>query len=79
MIGAVQAFNGGKTTTWMDEIIAPCRRRDAWLSRLSCPAGKVSLWEKECEDLDSLDKEWVALHSALALEAAAVLHSEMGS
>ncbi|KAI9763451.1 MAG: hypothetical protein M1839_006449 [Geoglossum umbratile] len=72
MIGAIHAFSGTKVTTWMDAIIAPSPRRQAWLRRLS---GIDT--SQEVNDLEPSDRSWVVLHSDLAMEATRVLQREM--
>ena len=80
MLGAVQAFNGGNRKDWMDEILTPHPRRDAWLSRLCC------LQEDDLEKGDSLrgsgnwtahDWESIRRSADLAFAAASILKSEM--
>ncbi|KAI9866192.1 MAG: hypothetical protein M1813_001753 [Trichoglossum hirsutum] len=75
-IGAIQTISGSATTTWMDEIIAPSPRRQARLDQLRHPTDMSSQPDKlEC--LSSSDKDWVALHSQLATEAARVMRFEI--
>lgn len=35
MLGAIQVFSGTKVTRWMDDIIVPHPRREAWLRRIN--------------------------------------------
>jgi len=54
IIGAVQAFSGSKRTIWVDDIVAPHPRRQAWLRRLEIgdAAGSDNLQGAEFEELD---------------------------
>jgi len=37
MLGAIQSFSGSQKTEWVDGIVTPHPRRDAWLERLRQP------------------------------------------
>jgi len=81
MVGAIQSFNGGKGTSWMDTILAPCPRRQAFLSRLE-ELGRDPNTETQRasgskqSDLSNFDEEWVTLQAELAKEAADVMRRE---
>ncbi|KAF5628961.1 hypothetical protein F52700_8054 [Fusarium sp. NRRL 52700] len=65
MIGTIQTLSNQRSTTWMDGIIAPSTRRDAWLRRLSSD-GKGDAFEKGVS-LD--DEDWIYLNERLTLAA----------
>ncbi|KAF5254482.1 hypothetical protein FANTH_740 [Fusarium anthophilum] len=65
MIGTIQTLGNQRSTSWMDGIIAPSTRRDAWLRRLSSD-GKEDAFEKEVS-LD--DKDWIYLNERLTSAA----------
>jgi len=68
MIGAIQLFSQTKVASWMDNIIAPCPRRDAWLTRISSGEHIIS----DTSNPQSFDDRWVNKHSDLTLQAADV-------
>ncbi|KAF5686304.1 hypothetical protein FCIRC_3022 [Fusarium circinatum] len=65
MIGTIQTLGNQRSTKWIDGIIAPSTRRDAWLRRLSSD-GKEDAFEKEIS-LD--DEDWIYLNERLTLAA----------
>ncbi|KAF5577102.1 hypothetical protein FPANT_10593 [Fusarium pseudoanthophilum] len=65
MIGTIQTLGNQRSTTWMDVIIAPSTRRDAWLRRLSSD-GKENAFEK---DVSLDDEDWIYLNERLTLAA----------
>ena len=67
MLGAIEKLGGRRRTVWMDSIISPHPRRDAWLSHLF---GKVT---EEGGGLSKFDIAWVRRNSALASLSADVL------
>ncbi len=93
MIGAIQAFSGTKVTSWMDSILAPGPRRNAFLSRLDrlrnggsterqSPEALQAVDDEDDGDekvLSSFDKDWVVLQVNLAMQAARVMKYEMES
>ncbi|KAF4946505.1 hypothetical protein FGADI_11143 [Fusarium gaditjirri] len=46
MIGTIQSLDNQRSTTWMDGIIAPSTRRDAWLQRISIGGNTTLLRRK---------------------------------
>lgn len=78
MLGAIHKMSGTKVTTWMDEIMPPVPRRQAWLNRLGRGSDETSLPDSDFEALSRFDQEWVILHSGLATQAASVLQNELG-
>jgi hypothetical protein len=66
MLGAIEKFLGCKRTLWMDQIMSPHPRRDAWLKSL--------FGEKFDEDkFTDSDLSWIKLSSSLATHSAAIL------
>ncbi|RBR04367.1 hypothetical protein FVER53590_00107 [Fusarium verticillioides] len=65
MIGTIQTLGNQRSTTWIDGIIAPSTRRDAWLRRLSSD-GKEDAFEK---NLSIDDEDWIYLNERLTLAA----------
>lgn len=65
MIGAIHTLGNQKSTTWMDGIIAPSARRDAFLRKLSSD-GQEDVINK---DLSANDEDWVYLNERLTLAA----------
>ncbi|KAK2684020.1 hypothetical protein RAB80_001966 [Fusarium oxysporum f. sp. vasinfectum] len=65
MIGTIQTLGNQTSTAWMDEIIAPSTRRDAWLRRLSSD-GKEGALEG---DVSLDDEDWIYLNERLTLAA----------
>lgn len=78
MLGAIHMMSGTKVTTWMDEIMPPAPRRQAWLNRLSKGLSEAPLPDSDFEILSRFDQDWVLLHSELATQAASVLQNELG-
>lgn len=68
MMGAIQIFSGTDTSHWMDDILVPHPRRQAWLKRLQ---GKDSTG-----DFDAHDARWIAHTSEASLASSKVLKSE---
>lgn len=73
MIGAVQVFSGSEVTGWMDGILAPCARREAWLERLRPSSESV---RTNGNGLSDYDRDWVALQTELAIQAAEVMRGK---
>jgi hypothetical protein len=65
MIGTIQTLGNQRSTTWMDGILAPSTRRDAWLLRLSSD-GKEHTFEK---GVSFEDEDWIYLNERLTLAA----------
>lgn len=66
MLGAIQLFSGSSSSTWMDGILIPHPRRDAWLRALQ------GHYEPD-STLSDFDQKWVALSSGLSKAAADVM------
>ncbi|KAI0098180.1 hypothetical protein GGR51DRAFT_437618 [Nemania sp. FL0031] len=65
MIGAIQVFSRSAVTRWMDDILVPHPRREAWLRSLR--------GEEPMGELDAHDTRWVESVSEAALAAASIL------
>jgi hypothetical protein len=72
MLGAIQQWNGGEKTVWMDEILSSCPRRAVWLSSLGVNSSKVV-----GDSLSQFDRKWVDLNLSLSSQAAEVLKREI--
>lgn len=70
MLGAIQIFSGSAITSWMDNILAPHPRRDAWLKRLR--------GEKSTDNFDSHDIRWLEFTTEASFASAEVLKSVFG-
>ncbi|KAF2228355.1 hypothetical protein EV356DRAFT_549880 [Viridothelium virens] len=66
MLGAIEKFRGCKRTIWMDQILPPHPRRDAWLK---------NLFEEEFNEacFMEFDLSWIKLSSSLAAASAEIL------
>jgi hypothetical protein len=74
MMGAIQLFSGSSTTRWMDDIIVPHPRRDAFLRRIR---GELPSAEEE-QKLGPRDSHLVGRLAEATLAAADVLESQFG-
>lgn len=79
MLGAIHKMSGTKVTTWMDEIMSPVPRRQAWLDRLSKSPDSNSSPNSDFDSLSRFDQDWVLLNSELATQATSVLQAELGT
>jgi hypothetical protein len=59
MVGAIQKLSGARSWQWMDDILAPCPRRDVWARILSAENTDVNFFEEEVRTLTEPDKKWV--------------------
>ena len=78
MLGAIHKMSGTKATTWMDEIMPPVPRRQAWLNRLSKDPSENAPPNSDFEALSRFDQDWVLLHSGLVTQAVGELQKELG-
>lgn len=78
MLGAIHRMSGTTTVTWMDDILSPSARRTAWLNQLSRGPSEAPRLDEAFKALSPFDKDWVVLHSGLALQAVTKLQSELG-
>ncbi|KAK3395274.1 hypothetical protein B0H63DRAFT_462954 [Podospora didyma] len=69
MLGAVQLFSGSQTTSWMDDIVTPHPRRDAWLRYL------VRGEEPDHNAWSPGDLARIEMSAKLSIEAARVLRT----
>ncbi|WXC58607.1 hypothetical protein SNK03_004508 [Fusarium graminearum] len=73
MIGAIQALGQHRRTSWMDGILAPSNRRDAWLQMLA----EREVDPKLNQVLTHDDKNWIELNLRLTREAEEVIRPVM--
>lgn len=73
MIGAIQIIGEKKAWTWMDEILAPCPRREVWASDISTPEGKFNPLQGELDSLSMFDRGWVLVNKTLANRASIIM------
>ncbi|KAI4215748.1 MAG: hypothetical protein LQ351_001735 [Letrouitia transgressa] len=73
MIGAIHLLNGSKNPAWMDGIIVPCARRNAWLSEINPATQSEVQHEETLRQLSPSDQSWVQLQSRLTREAAKMI------
>ncbi|KAM3076883.1 hypothetical protein ACMFMG_003648 [Clarireedia jacksonii] len=67
MIGAIQVLKKNDVVSWMDDILVPAERRDAWLARLKkSGSDEITGLEKQ---LSNNDKDWVELNTQQTLLA----------
>ncbi|KAF2136008.1 uncharacterized protein K452DRAFT_329921 [Aplosporella prunicola CBS 121167] len=70
MLGAIQIFSDTKVTSWMDDILPPHPRRDAWLKRIH--GQKIDANSFSPQDLNSIERSF-----GLSMAAANVLREEL--
>jgi len=84
MLGAVQRIGKGKNWSWMDDILAPCYRREVWARELSIDEEDqdVNTWDGkqvvEARGLTEEDMKWICLNTVLALRGAILIQSAVG-
>lgn len=69
MIGATQSYSGSVVTRWMDEILVPHPRRDAWLQNMKD--------DREIQGLGSFDVDWVHRTTHLSRAGADVMKKNL--
>ncbi|KAF7532344.1 hypothetical protein G7054_g8018 [Neopestalotiopsis clavispora] len=67
MLGAIQMLSGSTATRWMDNILVPHPRREAWLKALGV--------KEPTEAFDSHDQSWLEHTTEASLASADVLRS----
>lgn len=72
MLAAIQQWNAGKNSLWMDELLPHCSRRDILLKSL-CPDSV----EADVDSLSDFDRKWVEMNLSLASQATEVLKFEI--
>lgn len=70
MMGSIQVLGGSTATRWMDNILVPHPRREAWLT--------VLRGEESTESFGSHDASWLEYMSEASFAAAEVLKSAFG-
>ncbi|KAK8851010.1 Herpesvirus glycoprotein N [Apiospora arundinis] len=70
MMGGIQVLSGSTATRWMDTILAPHPRREAWL--------KVLRGEESTESFGNHDASWLEYMSEASFASAQVLKSTFG-
>lgn len=73
MLGAMQLQSNSKITRWMDDILVPHPRREAFLK---CLLEGQSCFETATTSLQESDKSWVEIASRLSHASAEVLEKE---
>lgn len=71
MLGAIQVFSKTKSTGWMDSILAPHPRREAWLGRLR--------GEEPVDNFDAHDTKWIERAAEASLASGEVLNRIFGA
>ncbi|KAK9422447.1 hypothetical protein SUNI508_04803 [Seiridium unicorne] len=69
MLGAIQLYSGTKVTTWMDDIMVPHPRRDAWLDYMK--TGEIT------HEMSDTDIEWIERTACLSSRAADAMAKEI--
>lgn len=78
MLGAIQQFSGARSWQWMDDILAPCPRREAWARILSTKENTdINVFEEEVRTLAERDKSWVWVNTTLTIRAAGIMRTAM--
>lgn len=79
MFGTIHSLGGSESKAWMDEILAPHPRRNAWLERLRClqreDCGEKDVVSNENGRWNSHDWNSILVSSELALAAVKVIRS----
>jgi hypothetical protein len=73
MVGAIQQLSGARSLQWMDDILAPCPRREAWARILSTENTDMNSFEEEVRTLTDSDKGWVWVNTVLTTRAAGIM------
>lgn len=78
MLGAIHKMSLTKVTSWMDEIMPPVPRRQAWLNQLSKDQDENAPPDSHFDALSRFDQDWVLLHAGLVTQAVVELQKELG-
>lgn len=78
MLGAIHKMSLTKVTSWMDEIMPPVPRRQAWLNQLSKDQDGNASPDSHFDALSRFDQDWVLLHAGLVTQAVVELQKELG-
>jgi len=71
MLGAIQGFSGSQRTVWMDEIVPPHPRRDAWLGELGVQGSGDNT------SFDEVDLKAISITSGLARTALRIMQDRL--
>lgn len=74
LLGALQLHSKSKVTRWMDDILVPHPRREAFLDRLK---NNGITHGKGAAHLDVGDRRWIDFATTLSVECAKVLANEL--
>ena len=80
LLGTVQLSSKTRESSWMDDIIAKCPRREAWLKCLAVNGSESSADEVQCKEklvLSRADSSWLELNVRLAHEGYATVAKEL--
>ncbi|MCJ1240189.1 hypothetical protein MMC14_008189 [Varicellaria rhodocarpa] len=77
MVGAIQRFSGSKNSRWMDDLVCPSPRREAWLERLGVMTNSEP--SQKYDDLGEFDKRWVDINVTLGMRAADLLQAQFSN
>jgi hypothetical protein len=67
MLGAIQKLSHSPSWKWMDEILAPCPRREVWARGLSSETDDAHSYEEELSTLNDSDRKWAWMNRILAI------------
>lgn len=77
MMGAIQQLSETQSWQWMDDILAPCPRREAWARIVSTGNTNMDSFEDEVRTLTEPDKRWVWVNTILTTRAAGIMRTEI--
>lgn len=72
MLGAIEKFGGRQKTVWMNEIVVPSARRDAWLQCLNGEGFSEGAFEAS-------EVSWIKLSSALSDASAKIMRQTVNA
>jgi hypothetical protein len=75
MLGAIQQLSGSRSWQWMDDILVPCPRREAWAKILSTGNTDIHSFDEKVRNLTEPDKRWVWMNTILTVRAAGILRT----
>ena len=67
MLGAIQKLSHSPSWKWMDEILAPCPRREVWARGWSSETDDAHSYEEELSTLNDSDRKWAWMNRILAI------------
>ena len=77
MIGAIHMISEARGPAWMDPLLMPCPRIEAWSEELKDGTDMKDRPNPALQALSSSDRSWVLLNSQLAIQAARVIRREL--